>query len=113
DNVDVRDVYIRHVDVCHVDVSNVGIADAIMRNVGFARTQREPCHAVPDRERKVPIVAANEGHQSRGVNRPRYKSSWNPHPCSLNMGPSAIVKGRKSPGHIIDPCPAPWFDDMA
>ena len=97
-----------------VHVADVTRAVLIGRAKSLAGRQREPAQAGPRgllADGHIPVhaacVAANKGDQRGRIHRPRGQLPGHPAPARADLCPAAVVKGRKAPGRVIDPGPAP------
>ena len=111
-------VVVGDVDVGHryvlVHVGDVARAVLIGRVKSLAGRQRKPAQAglrglLVDGH--IPVdaacAAANKGDQRWRIHRPRGQLPGHPAPARADLRPAAIVKGRKAPGRVVHPGPAP------
>src|SRR5262249_33641742 len=56
-------------------------------------------------------ATADEGDQGRRVDRPLDGLARNPGPTRTDLGPATIVEGREAPGCVVDPGPAPGWNE--
>src|SRR4029079_18763405 len=68
------------------------------------------------RPKRIPTYVAHanahrEAHERRRVTWPVNIETRDPAPACAAVSPAPVVKGRKAPGRIIDPRPAPRADE--
>src|SRR5215469_5217921 len=103
--VDIRNLGDVHGSIRDVHAVHVPLADAIRRNINFTRPEWKPGYGSSGAG-----TPADEGHQSRCINRPLLPRSGDPTPTSFDRYPAAIVKWRVAPVGIVDPRPSPGID---
>ena len=100
--------------VTPVQAATVAVAGVVVRRPVFARRERKPRRARAAAQRHAPVAAAcrvaHEGNQRRRVHRARAKAARHPGPARADLRPAAVVRGRKTPGRVVDPGPAPGLD---
>src|SRR5437879_5004681 len=109
-NTNVVDVVVVVRDVG--DVSDARVADihrlevvpanAVVRDVRLAVTQREPAH--------TNAAATNPGDERRRVAGTPASRTGHPAPASGDEYPPTIMERSEAPGGIVDPGPTPGFD---
>lgn len=89
-----------------VDIPGVGDASPIH----IARTERQPTNTSRGRPRATNSRAADPRHQRGRIDRTHSASFRHPTPTIPAVPPTPVVKGRESPGLVIDPAPSPGRD---
>ncbi len=88
-------------DMGDVDIDHVSVAVRVVRMEHLARAQRHPA------DMRATRLAADEGDQRRGVDRPVAALAGHPAPAAVEQGPAAVMEGGEAPGRVVDPGPAP------
>ena len=110
-SVHVRDVDVVHDDrVGHVHVAHVARRVPVPRHVHFARREREPAHAVAERQGHVHGRSADPADERRRVVRTDVSRTRHPAPAMTHERPASVVEGREAPARVVDPGPAPRRD---
>lgn len=106
--VEVHVVHVADIRVVNIYVADVRATCAvpIPRMKHFTKTQRKPAHSNTNSEAKSE-TAAKESNKSRSVHWIIPNRSWAPTPPAAKIIPASVVKWRKSPRRVVNPCPAP------
>src|SRR5450432_694236 len=107
--VDVGDGGVVDRCIANVDAVYVFAADAIRGDVNFPGRKREPADVGTE---AASTAAADENHQSGGVDGANGDRSSHPTPAIVDVDPASIMERGIAPGSVIDPRPSPRGDPI-